>query len=290
MSASHREPRRAVVSALTSTWPSYLTGAPSSTRDFRRLDFAINLICLSALVDAVAAFDSLVSASRAYAREALPHLSAAIPVQLIDPNLEAARFLSLYGSQSAGGSINQAMHSAIETMVWYDTLSASYTPADAEAWRDVVATELAAAMVLASQESCPLILNSFEASLAATVDPGAWRAVQGPSVFRRALDAARLADDILPTAVRILGEAERQAFAMRIAEDGEAPAARERPLSDSDAGVTWYARRQRGVLALVAPIDVNFGRIEALFDIPAADVELQISELVRPWRRIVTKT
>ncbi len=279
------EPRDAVVSGMTSTWPKYLMEGPATTRDYSRLDFAINLICLSALVETVAVFDHITTVSRAHSSEDLPYLGSNIPVSLIDPVTEVGRFLGLYGSSSAGASLSNLVYQSIERTVWYDTLRASRTHEDADAWRDVVATEFAAAVTLATEESCPIVHNVFEASLASFVDREPWSGVGGPSVFRRALSIARQPHDLLSAAVTMRRTPEADEFAAEITADKES----DKPAvvsASPKGGTVWDVKRHRGqAVALVPPIDIDYGRVEAMFGVPAADVELQVGELVRTWRR-----
>ena len=269
----------AVISSLTVHWPSLILGPAAPGRD-SVLGFSVRLLCLGALVETLLSFDRVLMSSRAFDPAAagyppLPMLSAI--------ERESQQWKDLYDLHGHVAALNDRIYGAIDDDAWYDTIQATSDPEGAEAWRDIVATELAAAMTFAAETQSVLVLNSLEASLFQRVREVQWTAFEGVCHFEDVLTRSPSRQDIIDTAIQ--------------SRDAGAVAEWRRRLQDVISGAStprasdmrpWILARQMAdsrPVALLRPFRwTHYARVEALFGVPAADTELQVAEIERRWR------
>src|SRR6266496_823364 len=83
------------VSSMTLHWPYDLMADPGWHHDYARLDFAINLMCLAALVEALVASPDIVSCSQAFDLAPLEY-PVAFRVSGVDGQSSPERLFHLY--------------------------------------------------------------------------------------------------------------------------------------------------------------------------------------------------
>jgi len=159
---------------------------------------------------------------------------------------------------------------------------ATSQPEGAEAWRDIVATELAAAMTLAAETQSVLVLNSLEASLFQRTREVQWTVFEGVYCFDPILSRSSTRRDIVERALQSRDAAAAAGWRHRLQD-------LIRGTSEPSAPDTepWMLARHRAdarPVALLRPFKwIDYARVEALFGVSAADAALQVAEIERRW-------
>lgn len=274
----------AVISSLTLNWPRYLLGHRSYA-DYSHLDFAVNLLCLSTLVEALAALDGIVSCSRGFDLDE-PGYPSNLPVSGIDQHSSPEEFQGLYATRGPTAELNRDIYETIPRYDWYDLILASRSRQAADSWRDLVATELAATVHLAERRMLPVLYNAFEVELVASVIPYRWTSIRGHGFFNAALAPAETPRDIITGALQLRTRAHATDWRAHLRSLLANPSTETGELSSTVPTQIWHFGSRHpatDISALTTETEIDCNKIENVFNVPAQAIQLQVHEVTKRW-------